>query len=130
KNILKKLKPLRTKKPPFNETPDINKPSRFRPDPPHATAYWVKPKIVCEVSFAEMTNDGVMRHPSFEGLRIDKNAAQVVKETAKSTKKLVEKKQPSKKQEMVTKPAASTRKTLLNPHDETQVRKINGHDLK
>jgi len=32
--------------------PDINKPSRFRPDPPHATATWLKPQLVCEVSFA------------------------------------------------------------------------------
>lgn len=129
KTILLKLKPLLTKKPPFNEIPDINKPSRFRPNPPNATAYWVKPKIVCEVSFTEMTTDGVMRHPSFEGLRIDKNAEQVVKETAKATKKIVEKKKSSKT-EIVTKPGASMRKTLLNPHDETQVRKVNGHDLK
>ena len=130
KNILQKLKPLLIKKPAFTEIPDINKPSRFRPNPPHATAYWVKPKIVCEVSYAEMTNDGVMRHPSFEGLRIDKNAEQVIKEKAKSTKKLVDKKKTSTKKEIIKKPAAATRKTLLNPHDETQVRKINGHDLK
>ena len=67
KIILQKLKPLLIKKSPFTEIPDINKPSRFRPNPPHATAWWVKPKVVCEVSFAEMTKDGVMRHPSFEG---------------------------------------------------------------
>jgi len=130
KSILQKLKPLLTKKPPFNEIPDINKPSRFRPDPPHATAYWVKPKIVCEVSFTEMTTDGVMRHPSFEGLRIDKNAGAVVKEKAMATKKIVEKKSPSLKKEMINKPSAAGRKTLLNPHDEMQVRKVNGHDLK
>ncbi len=130
KIILQKLKPLLVKRPPFNEVPDVNKPSRFRPDPPHAIAYWVKPKIVCEVSFAEMTKDGVMRHPSFEGLRIDKDAGQVVKETAKATKKLIEKKTPSIKKEIIKKPGASIRKTLLNPHDETQVRKINDHDLK
>jgi len=130
KTILQKLKPLLIKKPPFKEVPDVNKPSRFRPNPPHASAYWVKPKIVCEVSFAEMTNDGVMRHPSFEGLRIDKNAEQVIKEKAAPTKKLVEKKNNIAKNSIIKKPAASIRKTLLNPHDEMQVRKINGHDLK
>jgi bifunctional non-homologous end joining protein LigD len=130
KTILQKLKPLLTKKSPFKEVPDINKPSRFRPDPPHATARWVKPTVVCEVSFAEMTKDGVMRHPSFEGLRIDKNADAVVKENASATKSLVEKKQPALKNGMISKPVATVRKTLLNPHDETQVRKINGHDLK
>jgi len=61
------FKPLIVKKCPFVNEPDINKPSRFRPDPPHATATWLKPQLVCEVSFAEMTSDGVMRHPSFEG---------------------------------------------------------------
>ncbi len=42
---------------------------------------WVKPKLVCEVAFTEWTQDGSMRHPSFKGLRIDKPAKQVVRET-------------------------------------------------
>jgi bifunctional non-homologous end joining protein LigD len=45
------------------------------PNPPQAEATWLKPKLVCEVSFREMTEDGVMRHPSFEGMRIDKMPA-------------------------------------------------------
>jgi bifunctional non-homologous end joining protein LigD len=130
RTILQQLKPLLIKTPPFNEVPDVNKPSRFRPNPPHARVYWVKPTIVCEVSFAEMTTDGVMRHPSFEGLRIDKKASEVIKETPKATKKLLLKKGPSAKKEMVAKPQTFKRKTLLNPHEETQVKKINGHDLK
>ena len=65
---------------PFSIDPDINKPSRFRPDPPNAKAIWLKPKLVCEVSFAEMTSDGVMRHPSFEGMRTDKKPEAVVLE--------------------------------------------------
>ncbi len=69
------------KKCPFTETPDVNKPSRFRHNPPHATVTWLQPKLVCEVSYTEMTEDKVMRHPSFEGMRTDKPAKSVVAET-------------------------------------------------
>jgi bifunctional non-homologous end joining protein LigD len=62
-----KMKKLETKKIPFTETPDVEKPSRFRPNPPRAKVTWLKPELVCEVSYTEITSDGVMRHPSFEG---------------------------------------------------------------
>jgi len=47
---------------------------------PNAVVTWVKPKLVCEVSFAEWTQDGIMRQPIFKGIRIDKSAKDVVKE--------------------------------------------------
>jgi bifunctional non-homologous end joining protein LigD len=72
--MMQQFKPLITDKMPFDHEPDINKPSRFRPNPPEAKATWLKPKLICEVSFAEITADGVMRHPSFDGMRTDKNA--------------------------------------------------------
>jgi bifunctional non-homologous end joining protein LigD len=37
-------------------------------------AHWVRPTLVAEVSFAEWTDDGTLRHPSFLGLRADKRA--------------------------------------------------------
>jgi bifunctional non-homologous end joining protein LigD len=43
--------------------------------------HWVKPILLCEVAFAEWTADGRIRHPSFQGLREDKNASQVKRET-------------------------------------------------
>jgi bifunctional non-homologous end joining protein LigD len=43
--------------------------------------HWVKPELVCEVQFAEFTGDGRLRHPSFRGLREDKPAYEVVRET-------------------------------------------------
>jgi bifunctional non-homologous end joining protein LigD len=43
--------------------------------------HWVKPVLLCEVSFTEWTADGRIRHPSFQGLREDKSASQVNKET-------------------------------------------------
>jgi len=62
---------------PFYSKPDVNKPSRFRPDPPSSKVFWLKPELICEVSYTEVTNDGVFRHPSFKGLRIDKNPEEV-----------------------------------------------------
>ena len=128
--MLKQFKPLIVKKPPFTELPDINKPSRFRPDPPHATATWLKPELVCEVSFAEMTSDGVMRHPSFEGMRIDKKAKDVVRETATPTAKITKEDKQMREKKMLAPVSTKSRKTLLNPTEEMQVRTINGHELK
>ncbi len=50
------------------------------------TIHWLKPVLLCEVSFTEWTEDGHIRHPSFEGLREDKNASQVKKEEPMPTK--------------------------------------------
>lgn len=124
-----KMDKMVIKKCPFSEVPDVNKPSRFRPNPPKATVTWVKPTLICEVSYAEITSDGVMRHPSFEGLRIDKKAKDVRRERAMKTKDVVEKAKSSKNK--FTQPVASKgRKTLLNPTEKTQVRNISGHNLK
>jgi bifunctional non-homologous end joining protein LigD len=40
-------------------------------------AVWLEPKLVCQVSFAERTRDGRLRHPSYKGLREDKPAREV-----------------------------------------------------
>ncbi len=80
REMLKAFKPLIRKTTPFASEADVNKPTRFRPDPPNATVTWLKPQLVCEVEFTEMTSEGVMRHPSFEGLRTDKKAIDVVRE--------------------------------------------------
>ncbi len=44
--------------------------------------HWVEPKLVGEVSFTEWTDEGTLRHPSFEGLRKDKKATDVIRERA------------------------------------------------
>jgi bifunctional non-homologous end joining protein LigD len=129
-SMLKQFKKLVIKKSPFDISPDINKPSRFRPNPPHAVATWLKPVLVCEVSFAEMTGDGIMRHPSFEGLRMDKNATEVTLEKAGSTEKLIDEKNTITQKNILKMPEKKERKTLLNPKEETQVKKVNGHELK
>jgi bifunctional non-homologous end joining protein LigD len=43
-------------------------------------AHWVKPDLVCEVSFGEWTRDGKIRHSVFHGLRTDKSAQAVGEE--------------------------------------------------
>jgi bifunctional non-homologous end joining protein LigD len=51
-------------------------------DPPRqAGTHWARPELVGEVAFAEWTGDGRLRHPSFQGLRPDKLATQVRRET-------------------------------------------------
>ena len=128
--ILQKLKPLITSKCPFREPPDYNKPSRFRPNPPNATATWVKPEVVCEISFREMTKDGSIRHPSFKGLREDKNAKDVVREQPVETAEIINEEKNVIHKSLRTTSKGKERKTLLNPKDEMQVRNIGGHDLK
>lgn len=129
KEMMQQFKPLITKKIPFASEPDINKPSRFQPNPPHAKATWLTPKLVCEVSFTELTSDGIMRHPSFEGMRIDKPAKQVVMEKATPVKKAVKGKSILHKKKILKTEPKAERKTFLNPADETQARKINGHEI-
>ena len=43
-------------------------------------AHWVQPRLVGEVAFTEWTADGSMRHPSWHGLRTDKNPEDVHRE--------------------------------------------------
>jgi DNA ligase D-like protein (predicted ligase) len=46
-----------------------------------ADTRWVHPSIVAEVGFTEWTRDGKLRHPRYKGLRTDKNADEVVRES-------------------------------------------------
>ena len=43
---------------------------------------WVEPRLVVEVEFTTWTSDGILRHPSFQGLRTDKPARDVGLERA------------------------------------------------
>jgi bifunctional non-homologous end joining protein LigD len=159
--IIQKLQPLVMPDCPFMHVPEFNKPSRFRPNPPKADVTWVRPEMVCEISYREMTKGGAIRHPSFRGLREDKNAKEVVIETPKSLKEAIDVDSPEEPVEQVKKSAPKKskaaakkttkakvdeaeliaqnvitplqkgeRKTLLNPNEETQVKNVNGNDMK
>jgi len=63
------------------------KSSPFKVEPkPNAPVHWVRPELVCEMSFSEWTGDGSMRHPQFEGLRPDKKPLNVHREKSKAYK--------------------------------------------
>jgi bifunctional non-homologous end joining protein LigD len=47
---------------------------------------WVAPVLVCNIKFTEITADGSVRHPVFQGLRVDKSANEVTLEKAKPIK--------------------------------------------
>ncbi|MGH9694525.1 MAG: non-homologous end-joining DNA ligase, partial [Bryobacteraceae bacterium] len=57
----------------------------------------VEPTLLCEVAYTEWTQDGHIRHPSFQGLREDKDAGEAKEETpvktATSAKRIIEKKE-------------------------------------
>ncbi|HTL09224.1 MAG TPA: non-homologous end-joining DNA ligase [Chitinophagaceae bacterium] len=61
-----KLQPLVTDSSPFAAKIKVNMP-----------VTWVKPQLVCQVKFTEQTADGMLRHPVYLGLRVDKKASEV-----------------------------------------------------
>ena len=65
KELLKKLEKLRVEKCPIFPEPDLKL-------PPDRQAIWVKPKIICEVKFMNLSKNLIMRAPSFKRLREDK----------------------------------------------------------
>lgn len=68
------LEPLERKSSPMTPAPDRAMTG--------AGVHWCKPTLVCEVQFTEWTDDGRLRHPSFQGMRKDKLATDVVRERA------------------------------------------------
>jgi len=66
KKLVRKTSPLDI---PIKETPDIT---------------WVNPVLVCNVKFTEITEDGSVRHPVFQGLRVDKEAKDVIVESGRN----------------------------------------------
>jgi len=143
KEMMAQFKPLITDKSPFDYEVDVDKPTRFRPKRMGAKPTWLKPELVCELGFAEVTSDGVFRQASFKGMRTDKNAKDVVLETPEHTEETVaetdqkEERHPKKtaskikKTDLKLEPVKNTeRKTLLNPTEDTQTKKVCGHELK
>jgi bifunctional non-homologous end joining protein LigD len=70
RELMKTMKPLIARNSPFDEPVKANSP-----------VTWVKPKLVCEVSYSEITKDGLLRHPVYKGLRLDKKAGTITRET-------------------------------------------------
>lgn len=49
---------------------------------PREQAFWLEPQLVAEVRFTEWTDEGLLRHPSYQGLRTDKDPHDVRREDA------------------------------------------------
>ena len=139
--IYNKLQPLITTECPFKKCPKGNMP-----------VTWVKPKLVCEIKFAEWTKNRIARQPIFMGLRVDKKAKDVtfeksvninmIKKTAtekkaapkKSSKAPAKKTSAAKTTEAKKKSVKSTVKTSnqqINIEEGVDQQLIlNGHELK
>ena len=65
------LEGLAVADPPFDPPP---------PRPVSRSAHWVRPEVVAEITFAEWTAGGTLRHPSYVGTRDDKDPRSVVRE--------------------------------------------------
>ena len=63
------LKPLQSERSPFDDKPK----TLGRP-------HWVKPQLVVQVRYTEITDDGRLRHPTYLGMRDDKKARDVIVE--------------------------------------------------
>lgn len=157
RDLLRAFKPHIRKSSPLKVVPDIDKPSRFRPNPPGSDVTWLRPVLVGEVSYRERTSEGLFRHPSFKGLRPDKDPDEVVLEKEKSTQRLLnqnEEKMDVQKKTVKATAKLSTakkltakspkgslkaalagpaggagKKTLLNPTEKTQVKKVGGQSM-
>jgi bifunctional non-homologous end joining protein LigD len=64
-----RLRPLERKTPPIDAAEVPREVSRF--------THWTEPNLVGEVRYRNWTDDGRMRHPSWRGLRIDKDPTDV-----------------------------------------------------
>jgi bifunctional non-homologous end joining protein LigD len=144
KKVEKKLAPLVTDKIPFDKKPKTNMP-----------VTWVKPKLVCEIKFSEQTDEGILRHPVFMGLREDKEAKNeknvdvidaderetsgVKRENEKAKSKSQktnksENRNPKSEKKSITKKTQNskhrTQNMLVSPKSKEETVNINGHDLK
>ena len=99
------MKPLITRKCPFDSEPDTNEPP-----------VWLKPFLVCEVKYTELTREGVMRDGSFLGIREDKAAFELNNEEEQNADAVVEE--------------VEKEESFLPAKQEEALVTIDGHDLK
>ncbi len=103
KSLLAALKPLSTARTAFAGLPSSVK------------GHWVEPKLVAEVVFAQWTHAGNIRHAVFQGLRNDKPARKVVRETALPVENIMAAKKPATAKKAAAKKAAVKKPAAAKP---------------
>jgi bifunctional non-homologous end joining protein LigD len=78
RELLEAMEPIRRETSPLAAPPRLPK------------AHWVEPRIVITAEFAEWTSDDLLRQPAFKGVLIDRDPAQVVREVAVPTARVVQ----------------------------------------
>lgn len=68
-HVMKKMKPLETKRSPFNKKVPVN-----------GNVTWLKPRLVADISYTELTKDKIFRHPVFLRLRDEKSTGDLNEE--------------------------------------------------
>ena len=79
----KRLRPLAIRKMPLAAPPPRD--TRFGRPLELAKVHWVRPELVAEITYLSWPDDGLLRHTVFVGLRDDKPAGAVRRETPRTT---------------------------------------------
>ena len=85
KTIYKQLSEREQTKTPFDIPPK---------GPEARGVHWVKPELVAEVEFTGWTSDNYLRHPSFKGIREDKDPREIIREEPVPLEEVEEKPTP------------------------------------
>ncbi|WP_017917876.1 DNA ligase D [Burkholderia gladioli] len=86
RTIFGQLKPLETKRSPLANPPRGHEAKG---------AHWVRPELLAEVAYAQMTREGVVRHSVFHGLRTDKPAVDIEPERATPRRAVARRRDPA-----------------------------------
>lgn len=88
KELYQRLEKLIVKSSPFEKIPKTNMP-----------VTWIKPELVCEIKYSEITRDGIFRHPVFITVREDKGPEDIKESPFTEKPKEMKTKTSSKKTE-------------------------------
>ncbi|WP_228458542.1 DNA ligase D [Chryseobacterium aureum] len=92
KEVYQRLQKLVVQSSPFEKIPKTNMP-----------VTWIKPELVCEIKYSEITRDGIFRHPVFITIREDKSPEDLKESSFTEKPKAMKQKTSSKKAEVTEK---------------------------